>query len=472
MDEKDKIIADLRKQIAKLNKQLVKQNKLISDLNLRIAKLEKDSSTSSKPPSSDIVKPPKAPPLPNGQKRKRGGQPNHKRHQRVPFTPQEIDVVIDIKLSEEEKVCSCGGVLEPIDVPPRIFQQVELSEREIQIRQYQMSAWRCPHCHKVHYAPLPPATKKAGLFGPQLQAVVIYMKGQGHLSINNILAFFRDIYHLPVSAGHLYKILKRGSASLEVPYKEVADALTREAVVHADETGFHTNGERRWVWVFSSVLFTVFVLSESRGSKVITDTFGSQYNGTLCCDFWSAYRKYFKSGTKVQFCWAHLIRDIKFLTTLGDPLTVAYGEQLLDISRQIFHEVHRRTKSNEQEVSWNLRLLEIRMLEAATYNVPENNSCQNVANRFISFGDCYFRFITDSTIPPTNNHAERQIRPVAIERYITHGCGTQTGEHFVERLWTVLATCRQQGRDVLHFLKESLTAYIIGTRYPSLLPTK
>ena len=247
MDEKDKIIADLRKQLAE-------KDKLISELLLRIAKLEKNSSTSSKPPSSDIVKPPKAPPLPNGQKRKRGGQPKHKRHQRVPFTPQEIDVVIDIKLSEEKKVCSCGGVLEPMDVPPRIFQQVELSEREIQIRQYQMSAWRCPHCHKVHYPPLPPGIKKAGLFGPQLQAVVIYMKGQ------------------------------------------------------------------------------------------------------------------------------------------------------------------------------------------------------------------------DSTIPPTNNHAERQIRPVAIERYITHGCGTQTGEHFVERLWTVLATCRQQGRDILHFLKECVTASISGTRYPSLLP--
>lgn len=158
---------------------------------------------------------------------------------------------------------------------------------------------------------------------------------------------------------------------------------------------------------------TMFLIPPSRGSPVLQEVFGHHFAGTMCCDFWSAYRKYLKSGTKVQFCWAHLIRDIKFLTTLNDPLAVEYGNQLLQIVRQIFYEIHHRDESDEQRVCWKLRQRQLEMLDKATINVPDNNCSQNMANRFILFGDCYFRFIDDPTVPPTNNHTTNNHAPAA-----------------------------------------------------------
>lgn len=477
MDKKDRIIArqarTIQKQKEKLAVQaqeiraLKKQIKQRDVLQERLSKLEKNSSNSSKPPSSDIVKPPKVP-LPDGEKRSPGGQPGHKRYVRSLFTKENIDQIIDIDPEESNQYCSCGNNLEPSDKEPRFFQQVELYGKGIQITQYQMRAWKCPKCGQIHYGKLSDAVQRAGLFGPQLQAVVVYMKGRGHLSLTTIQAFFCDIYHIPVSIGYLYKVLKRCSQSLEGPYEELAKAMTEEAIVHADETGLHLKGALCWAWVFASVYLTIFVISSSRGSQVLEDFFGNKFNGILCCDLWSAYKKYLKSGTKVQFCWAHLIRDIRFLTTLNDPEAVAYGNQLLKITQDIFHLIHQEGIEQYRKI-WDLHTLEEHFLQAALENVPENKFCQNMANRFIYYRDCYFRFVVEPAVPPTNNLAEQQIRPIAIDRYITHGCGSEDGQHLAERVWTVLATCKQQGRDVLYFLRECITASICGTKAPSLL---
>ena len=125
MDEKDKIIAELTKR----NEELTK---LIEELLLRIAKLEKNSRNSSKPPSSDIVKPQK-PQLPNGENRKEGGQPGHERNVRPPFELSAVDSVINIQLPQKEQYCSCGSGLIPAEIAPRLFVRLFFSFFELEL---------------------------------------------------------------------------------------------------------------------------------------------------------------------------------------------------------------------------------------------------------------------------------------------------------------------------------------------------
>ena len=138
----------------------------IAELTVRLAKLEaeltaakKNSSNSSKPPSSDIVKPPK-PALKGKGKRKQGAQPGHPRHQRAPFSLDEIDKTWEYSWT----ACpDCGGHVEVSDEPPRIVQQVEIIPRPIDVSEHRGMACYCPHCKKTHFAPIDEPVVRAGL---------------------------------------------------------------------------------------------------------------------------------------------------------------------------------------------------------------------------------------------------------------------------------------------------------------------
>lgn len=154
-----------------------------------LAKARKHSATSSKPPSSDLVKPPK-PPAPSGTKRKRGGQSGHPKHQRPPFGPDQIDRVECHRL---EACPQCGGPLELLDAPPRVLQQVEVVSRPIEVIEHRSHVCRCGRCRRDFAAPLPRAVQTAGLAGPRLTALVGHLKAAGHCSFRTIQTFLRDV---------------------------------------------------------------------------------------------------------------------------------------------------------------------------------------------------------------------------------------------------------------------------------------
>jgi transposase len=111
------------------------------------------------------------------------------------------------------------------------------------------------------------------------------------------------------------------------------------------------------------------------------------------------------------------------------------------------------------------------VMKAATTLVPEAKHARNLAKRFREQGEAYFRFITTLGIDPTNNLAEQAIRFVVIDRHITQGTRSEKGRRWCERIWTVTATCAQQGRAAFPFLLDSVQAHLRGTPPPSLLPS-
>ncbi|MGC8540400.1 MAG: MbeD/MobD family mobilization/exclusion protein [Phycisphaerae bacterium] len=164
--QRDATIAALQHQVAALSEQ-------VAALLAQVARLSKNSSNSSKPPSSDIVKPP-PPSLPPGEKRSIGGQRGHPRHERDPFSPAQINRVVDYRMG---RCPDCGGRVRPLDQPPRKLQQVEIPEIPISVLEHRSHACFCRHCRKAYYAPLPTDVQKSGLVGPRLTAWVAYLKG-------------------------------------------------------------------------------------------------------------------------------------------------------------------------------------------------------------------------------------------------------------------------------------------------------
>jgi transposase len=443
-------------------------HKRIAALEAELAKARKNSSTSSKPPSSDIVKPKK--PLPKGgKKRKKGGQPGHEQHLRSPFPPETVNHFEPHTL----KVCpDCGGTLLLSRHKPEVLQQVEIVDTPTVVTEHQGLAYWCPHCRKVHYAPMPEAVVKAGLFGPRLTALVAFMKGVCHASFSTIRKFLRDVVRVPVSRGYLAKLVAKVSTSLAPAYEELSQRLPGEAVLNIDETGHKENGQRFWTWCFRAQLYTFFRIDKSRGSKVLGEVLGEEFNGVLGCDYFSAYRKYMREfDVLVQFCMAHLIRDVKFLLTLPGPDNQAYGERVRESLRKLFAVIHRREKMTAAGFQKALEVAREHVLQAATTRVPDTKHARNLAKRFRENGEAYFRFITTPGIDPTNNLAEQAIRFVVIDRHITQGTRSENGRRWCERIWTVIATCAQQGREVFQFLLDSVQAYLSGTSPPSLLPS-
>lgn len=451
-------------------------------LKQKLAKLSKTSKNSSKPPSSDIVK---------GEDRNQnkeddggsgglgvGGQPGHSKHTRPPFGEEEISHFHNYTL---ENCPDCQGELQPGGKAPRVIQQIEIKEIPIEISEHKGHAYWCPNCQKIHYASIPKDIVKEGLCSPDLTALVGYMKGVLHASFSTIRKFLRDVINIKISTGQLAKLITKVGNALDAPYDELLKQIPLEGNLNVDETGHKENGVKFWTWCFRADMYVLFKIDRSRGSKVLIEVLGENFNGLLGCDYFSAYRKYIKDfNIVVQFCIAHLIRDIRFLISLPDEETKEYAEKLLDLIRKMF-EVIANSKNDgigQDQTKNQLIKIKQKILQVGIHQAPSKldqnrketkRQAQAIANRFRKFGDAYFEFITTPNISPTNNIAEQAIRFVVIDRHVTQGTRSIKGRRNCERLWTVIGTCQIQQRSAYQFIRRAVRAYFQGLTPPSLL---
>jgi transposase len=432
-----------------------------------LAAAKKDSATSSKPPSSDIVKP-QLPDLPDDAKRSIGGQPGHPIHLRDPFsinptTPPMMHLL---------KACPCcGGELEDSPSAPLVVQQVDLSPIKLTNEIHIAPRYWCNHCQKACHAPMPLTIERGGLVGPRLTALIAFMKGCCHASYSTIRVFLRDVAGVTIARSTLFNTIEKVSKALDGPYNELLELLPSQDNINIDETGHKNNKQRMWTWCFRAELYTLYKIDAHRSSDVLMEVLGKEFKGTIGCDYFSAYRKYMRvCGVEVQFCLAHLVRDIKFLTTLPDAATKAYGEKLRLALKRLFEVFHRRDGMSLTAFDTELQAARDAVLEAGVSDVPATRRAQNMAKRFRKHGASFFTFVTTPGVEPTNNLAEQAIRFVVIDRLITQGTRSESGQRWCERIWTVIATCAGQGRSVYDYLGECVGRWFSDLDSPSLIP--
>jgi len=309
--------------------------------------------------------------------------------------------------------------------------------------------------------------------GPRLSALLAYLKGACHLSYGSLRKFLAEIGGLRLSTGQLVKVVMKASAALADCHEQLRATLPAQERLGVDETGHPEARRHLWTWCFhvpGPQPFSWFTIDPSRGSEVLKRVLGEEFRGVLHCDYFSAYRKYLAdTELSVQFCWAHLIRDIAFLTTLPDPVTKRWGEKLLREAKKLFRTWHRRGKLTKPQADRQLRRRRDAFL-ALTNRPPPRNETRKLAERLRVHRREYFTFLELPEVEPTNNGTERAHRFVVIDRKITQGTRGFAGRRWCERIWTTVATCTQQHRSAFRFLHDAVLAYLLRAPAPSLLP--
>ena len=292
------------------------------------------------------------------------------------------------------------------------------------------------------------------------------------MSFSSIRKLFRDVLKVRVSRGLLAKVVRKVSTSLKDPYEELLRLLPEQDQLNVDETGHKDQGKSLWTWCFRASLFTLFKISPSRGSDVLLEVLGREFDGVLGCDYFSAYRKYMRLNGNValQFCLAHFIRDVKFLAEHPNPKNREFGQRLVEDLRKLFRTIHRREEfASEATFRASLERIAADICWDAFMETAGTRESNNIAERFRLHTEGFFRFITTPGVEPTNNLAEQAIRFVAIHRRMTQGTRGETGQTWCERIWTAVGTCAQQGRSVFEFLHDAVEAFFGGRPAPSLL---
>jgi transposase len=423
------------------------------------ARLGRNSSNSSQPPSADgpHVKP--APPrTPSGKTR--GGQPGHPRHERVILPPDEV---IDHKPTRCQR---CATPLTGDDPDPILDQVIDLPVTVRHVVHHRRHTLACPCCRaRTAAAPVPDA---ASGFGPRLTAVAAHLTGVGRLGKRAVRTFFADVCAVPVSLGSVSKLEATVSRALE-PIHTDAHTHARGLDANVDETGWRQGQDRAWLWVAVTNWLTVFLIRPHRNRAAFDDLVGPD-PGVLTTDRFPVYTHL---GDRRQVCWAHLRRDFQAMIDRTDAGS-RVGQELLAHADILF--AHwRKVRDGTRTRRWFARTHRPWLQDEVRALLEHGAGCGGVKTatvcRDLLAGEGgLWTFAGRDGVEPTNNAAERAVRHAVCWRKTSYGTDSATGSRFVERMLTVVASCRQQGRDVLGFLMEAVQAARTAATPPSLRP--
>jgi transposase len=433
------------------------------------ARLGQSSSNSSRPPSSD---PPgargkRSPPAPPSGRR-RGGQPGRVGRFRALAPPERVHHVV------EHRPAACRACAAPLSGvaasgAPALHQVTELPSVQAQVTEHRLHRVVCPACGVATRAGLPPEVP-AGAFGPRLQAAVAFLSGRLRLSRREVAVACEELLDAPLCVGSVDALCQATSDALAQPVADVAATLPGAVVVHADETGWRQAGGSRWLWVATTALVTVFVVAAGRGSRIIKELVGEAFAGILVSDRWSAYG--WLDVAYRQVCWAHLARDFQALVDRGGP-AAPIGRRALAVVRDLFRAWHAFRDGGSDRARLRQTVAPLQATLGAV--LADGSACSDpkaagLCRALDRLWPALWTFLDEDGVEPTNNAAERALRPAVLWRKGSFGTQSDAGARFVERLLTVTATCRQQGRSVLDYLTAACTAAQAGLRAPSLLP--
>jgi transposase len=453
------LVAQLQAQVAQLEAKVVE---------LR-ARLHVHSGNSSLPPSANPASAPKpVPKLPTG--RKPGGQPGHPGHHRLRLPTERVNhVIVHVPAHCEH----CQGPLPqqagPGDPEPTWHQVAELPEVLAVVTEHQGHARTCPRCGHVTWGVIPAEVLAHG-FGPNLTATLAFLSGSCHDSKRTVEEISETVFGVPVSLGSVANAEQEMAAALSEPYNQAQQAVQQAPVKNADETGWALAGKLCWLWLAVTKRVAFFKVCMGRGREALRQLLGGDIQGVLSSDRWSAYGIIDLAWR--QLCWAHLKRDFQKWVDWG-PQTAGIGQAGLEAVQKVF-------------ALWRdfcEGLLDREGLRAALdpvyidlYGVLEAGlSCTvKKAARFcrniLEVYPALWTFARVEGVEPTNNHAERTLRPAVLWRKISFGNHSEAGCRFAERILTTVQTLRLQKRHVLAYLREALIAHRAGQPAPVLVP--
>jgi len=451
---------------ARLTARVEELEKVIRELR---AQLNRNSRNSSQPPSTDkpwAIKPQKPP-----SGRRPGGQPGHEGTTRQPFTSAQVDRLVTVLPG---RCSNCKILLRAKDAvgEPVRHQTVDLPPTAAEVTEHLLQQCRCPDCGAVTRPELPEGVP-TGVVGPRLQAMMALLSGRFRLSRREVAEALVALYgeKALLSLGTVAAMEKLTSEALAAGYDEALEAVRAAPVVNADETGWTEARKRAWLWCAVTDLLKVFRIDTNR-SRAAFERFLGAFAGILGTDRWSAYRAL--TPEQRQLCWAHLLRNFFGIEERGGE-GAKIGTAGLKAIDTIMHLWYRFRDGEITRLGFRRLLAPVRarfkrLLTKGLKNADQKARalCRDV----LKWEPSLWTFARVPNVDPTNNISERDLRKAVLWRKGSFGSGSAAGSRFVERMLTVTASLRAQGRPILAFLEESVRAHGLGGPHPSLLPAK
>jgi transposase len=438
-------------------RQIAQLQREVADLK---ARLNKDSTNSSTPPSAAHPHAKPVPPKPKS-KRRRGGQPGHAKHERALIPVADCQAVVPCVPTGCRR---CGRTIRGVDPQPLRHQVWELPDIRPVVTEYQqhrlVCACGCSTCGEL------PAGVPSGQAGPRLVAFSGLLMACFRQSKRRAAQFLGMILNQPASPAWMVLLQTRCAEAVRPAYDELAAKLPVQGVLNVDESPTKEGTAKAWVWTFVADTFTLFACRTSRAADVLDHLLGEDFAGTIHCD---RAKMYWRFG-KLQWCWAHLKRDFQALIDSPCRTRKRLGHALMRQTEALFALWKRVRDGTLSRNTFRHRMQPIRQkVGALLLSGYFHWKTRSVCKELWKHREHLWTFVDVAGVEPTNNAAERALRHAVIWRKLSFGTQSAAGSRFVERMLTALETCRRQGRNAFAWLTQAVRAAFSGQPAPSLL---
>jgi len=426
------------------------------------ASLSKDSSNSSKPPSSDGLK--RKPKSLRGQSDKKpGGQKGHAGKGLAQVNNPDVIVT-----HTPSSCTGCGSSLNDVQGSCAEQRQVfDIPQPKVNVTEHRVEEKKCPCCGEITRASFPENIKGPVQYGDRIRALIAYFSHEHFIPVDRVCEIFEDIFGVALSPGTCANVDEQLFANLEVFEAGLKTHLLATRVLHFDETGMRCEKKLHWVHVASSQKATLYTMHAKRGQEAM-DAAGilPRFQQIAIHDHWFPYFAY--EQLKHGLCNAHHLRELIFV---HEQEKEAWSKQMYDLLILVNKEVEKHAELGalspeillQIEQSYKQILSEGFAYHASLPPLPtgkrgkqKQRDGKNLLDRLNEKRDCVLRFIHDFTVPFTNNQGERDIRMIKLKQKIG-GCfrAFRGGEMFC-RIRSYISTSRKQGWNIWNALADAI----------------
>jgi len=439
----------VRQYILALEQALLQMHQRVEIHEQRIEKLEaqsrKDSTNSSKPPSSDS--PFKRPERKRKKsKRAKGGQKGHPGRQQQTLAPTRT-----VELKPERCTCGCTDFGDQQCHRFHTHQRIELPPIELEVTHYGLNQCQCPRCGRIVKAQLPPEARTG--YGPRLSAFIAELSGLKAMSRADVQSLCASVLGLPIATGTIQKIIDRASAALAPAYQKIADTARGAEVNYVDETCWFKEHELKWLWAMVNDQVALYRIDDHRSKQAFQDLV-QYWNGILVSDGYGVYKHWINER---QTCLAHLIRDADALAQRDKIDIKRFGHLAGARLRELVHFAQAPPEPRQWEFFYPHFLFTLSLWE------PEQNEAGKLARRIVRQLDSLWTFLAHEGVEPTNNRAERALRFAVLWRKRSLGTRSEKGNRWVERILSFKETCRLRARATFPLLAGLIHNFFTGT---------
>jgi len=438
-------------------KSLRLENNQLKDENAKLKEsINKDSTNSSKPPSTDNIFPEKETTKKNlkGLK-KRGGQIGNTTNNLKKVDNPDITKILEFTTCQH-----CNHSLKGVDIKSvSIRQEFDIPKIQMKVTQFTGHSKVCPCCGTVNKPDFPIHLKATTQYGDNIKALIGYLNTHHMIPYERITEFVKDFTSHPISSGTVYTILKNFSDKLAPFEVKLKEKLLQSDVIHADETGTNVAGKLHWSHTITTSLLTYYAIHQKRGTLAMDSMeILPLYKGIMVHDHFKPYNNY---NCTHSFCNAHLLRELKGVMQNENVRWATNMHSLLTKMNNHIHKVKDNGKlspSKRKIEQFFTRFDAICQSASKFYPPPDNptnskrkqkqSKGKNLLDRFIAYKEETLRFFTNLSVPFTNNLAEQALRMLKVKEKISGCFASFTGAKIFNRIRSFISTVKKNNRSV------------------------